>query len=106
MKRMKIMAINIQSINAHDGKRLDAVESQIKEHRLKGHKIHVLGLTETWAKSARELHKALKFSRELKEYHLITDADTETDIPQESGRGTALLISRDLAPYKTKRKVQ
>jgi ribonuclease HI len=99
-KELKIMAINIQSINAHDGKRLEAVESQIKEHRLKGHKIHVLGLTETWAKSARELHKALKFSKELKEYHLITDADTETDIPQETGRGTALLISRDLAPYR------
>jgi hypothetical protein len=50
------------------------------------------------------LHESIRASEELSQYQLVTDADfskdpAAPDVSQESGRGTALLISRDLTPF-------
>jgi exonuclease III len=101
---LNIMGINIQSINKT--LRVNAIESRLQKlNSNPTTKVHILAITETWCKNPKQPHTQIKLSPVLNEYKLYTDAKFtpsprgQTSDPQEKGRGTALLLSKDLAPY-------
>jgi exonuclease III len=100
INNIRLLNLNVRSIRNKFIERNNIIRNILIEEE-KGTPYHIIGLNETWINDPIFLNKWIKESEIAKSHTIISDIDTNTEIDTKDfyGKGTILLVRKNLKKY-------